>query len=81
MELTFACREIDSPHNTQCQSTSVTDRNEDLGDRKQVVWEDVMEKVTFEPSPWEDVMEKVAFEPSPEEGEGRDLSISELQGN
>lgn len=45
---------------------SVMDRNEDPGDRKQVVWEDVMEKVTFEPSP--------------EEGEGRDLSISELLG-
>lgn len=41
-------------------------RNEDPGDRKQVVWKDVMEKVTFKPSPGEE--------------EGRGLSISELLG-
>lgn len=65
MELALECREI--VHTIQCQSMSVTDRNEDPGDRKQVVWEDVMEKVTFKPSSYE--------------GEGRGLSTFELLGD
>lgn len=46
---------------------SVMERNKDPGDRKQVVREGVMEKVTFKQSP--------------EEGEGRGLYISELLGD
>ena len=67
LEFTFEGREIDGAQSTQCQLMSVMDRSKDPGDRKQVVREDVMEKVTFEPRP--------------EEGEGRDLSISELLGD
>lgn len=59
------CREI--VHTIQCQSVSVRDRNEDPGDRKQAVCEDVMEKVTFKPSS--------------DEGEGRGLSTLELLGD